>query len=106
MLTLAARRSITPSPSAKHLPHPLHPHPRTRPRAPHPGHPRRVALGFVVGLDYSNPWLSPYQEFQRWKAHPAVRRHIEGGSCLQYGARTLNEGGRAAGGGRDRVAWL
>jgi len=54
---------------------------------------RRVALGLVVGLDYSNPYLSPYQEFQRWKQHPVVQEHIKGGTCLQYGARSLNEGG-------------
>eukprot|EP00775_Hariotina_reticulata_P005691 gene5691-5929_t len=54
---------------------------------------RRVSVGFVVALDYSNPYLSPYQEFQRFKAHPLVQQHISGGSCLQYGARTLNEGG-------------
>ncbi|KAG2484143.1 hypothetical protein HYH03_017025 [Edaphochlamys debaryana] len=53
----------------------------------------RVALGYVVGLDYDNPNISPFQEFQKWKTHPAVRKHIEGGTCLQYGARTLNEGG-------------
>ncbi|GLI67821.1 hypothetical protein VaNZ11_012102 [Volvox africanus] len=54
---------------------------------------RRVALGYVIGLDYKNPHINTFQEFQRFKAHPAVRRHIEGGTCLQYGARTLNEGG-------------
>ena len=48
----------------------------------------------VVGLDYSNPYLSPYQEFQRWKQHPLIRKLLEGGTCLQYGARTLNEGGQ------------
>jgi hypothetical protein len=65
-------------------------HPKPTPTSPKQ---RRVALGLVVALDYTNPYLSPFQEFQRWKAHPAVRQHIEGGSCLQYGARTLNEGG-------------
>ncbi|KAI8470583.1 MAG: hypothetical protein J3K34DRAFT_451770 [Monoraphidium minutum] len=54
---------------------------------------RRVALGLVVALDYKNPYLSPYQEFQRWKDHPWVRPTLEGGTCLQYGARVLNEGG-------------
>jgi electron-transferring-flavoprotein dehydrogenase len=49
-------------------------------------------VGFVVALDYSNPYLSPYQEFQRFKAHPLVQQHISGGTCLQYGARALNEG--------------
>jgi electron-transferring-flavoprotein dehydrogenase len=49
-------------------------------------------LGFVVALDYANPYLSPYQEFQNFKRHPFVQQHIQGGTCLQYGARTLNEG--------------
>lgn len=53
---------------------------------------RRVSLGFVVALDYRNPYLSPYQEFQNFKRHPLVQQHIKDGSCLQYGARTLNEG--------------
>jgi electron-transferring-flavoprotein dehydrogenase len=47
----------------------------------------------VVGLDYSNPFLNPYKEFQRFKTHPAIRAHLEGGSCVSYGARVLNEGG-------------
>lgn len=52
-----------------------------------------VAIGFVVALDYKNPYLSPYQEFQRFKDHPSIRPLLEGGEVLQYGARTLNEGG-------------
>jgi len=52
-----------------------------------------VSLGFVVGLDYKNPYLSPYKEFQRWKQHPAVKHFLEGGKCIAYGARALNEGG-------------
>lgn len=52
-----------------------------------------VAVGFVLGLDYSNPWLSPFQEFQRFKTHPAVRPVFEGGTRIAYGARALNEGG-------------
>lgn len=52
----------------------------------------RVALGFVVGLDYWNTYLSPFHEFQKFKAHPYVRRILEGGTCLEYGARALNEG--------------
>jgi electron-transferring-flavoprotein dehydrogenase len=52
----------------------------------------KVALGLVVGLDYRNPYLSPYQEFQRWKSQPLVSGVLQGGTCLQYGARTLNEG--------------
>ncbi|ANQ86172.1 electron transfer flavoprotein-ubiquinone oxidoreductase [Azoarcus olearius] len=53
----------------------------------------QVALGFVVGLDYRNPWLSPFEEMQRWKQHPAIRRHIEGSRRLGYGARAINNGG-------------
>ncbi|KAK9836020.1 hypothetical protein WJX81_006596 [Elliptochloris bilobata] len=53
----------------------------------------RIALGLVVALDYRDPYLNPFQEFQRWKAHPRIRRLLEGGTCVQYGARTLNEGG-------------
>ena len=53
----------------------------------------RVALGMVVALDYADPTLSPFEEFQRWKTHPAVRAVLEGGECVQYGARALNEGG-------------
>lgn len=52
-----------------------------------------VAIGFVVGLDYSNPWLSPFQEFQRYKTHPLIRKVLEGGTRISYGARALNEGG-------------
>uniref|UniRef100_A0A8C6T0K3 Electron transfer flavoprotein-ubiquinone oxidoreductase n=1 Tax=Neogobius melanostomus TaxID=47308 RepID=A0A8C6T0K3_9GOBI len=52
-----------------------------------------VALGFVVGLDYSNPYLSPFREFQRWKHHPFVAPTLEGGHRIAYGARALNEGG-------------
>ena len=53
----------------------------------------QVAVGFVVGLDYSNPWLSPFHEFQRFKAHPKIRHFFEGGRRISYGARALNEGG-------------
>jgi electron-transferring-flavoprotein dehydrogenase len=52
-----------------------------------------VSLGLVVGLDYKNPWLNPFEEMQRWKTHPAIRRHIEGGKRLAYGARAINNGG-------------
>ncbi len=54
---------------------------------------RKVALGFVVGLDYANPWLSPFEEFQRWKTHPAIRATLEGGKRLGYGARAITAGG-------------
>ncbi len=53
----------------------------------------QVAVGFVVGLDYENPWLSPFEEFQRFKTHPAVRDFFEGGRRIAYGARALSEGG-------------
>lgn len=52
-----------------------------------------VYLGFVVGLDYQNPYLSPYREFQRYKHHPAISKYLEGGKCISYGARAINEGG-------------
>ncbi|KAJ3347999.1 hypothetical protein HDU91_006660 [Kappamyces sp. JEL0680] len=51
------------------------------------------AIGFVVALDYKNPTLSPYKEFQRYKHHPAIKKYLEGGKVLSYGARALNEGG-------------
>jgi electron-transferring-flavoprotein dehydrogenase len=53
----------------------------------------KVTLGFVVGLDYTNPWLSPFEEFQRWKTHPAIRKTLEGGKRLGYGARAITAGG-------------
>ena len=53
----------------------------------------KVTLGFVVGLDYKNPWLSPFEEMQRWKTHPAIKAHIEGGKRLGYGARAITAGG-------------
>ena len=52
-----------------------------------------VSYGFVVGLDYSNPWLSPFEEMQRLKTHPVMRKNFEGGRRLSYGARALSEGG-------------
>jgi electron-transferring-flavoprotein dehydrogenase len=52
----------------------------------------RVTLGLVVGLDYQNPWLSPFEEMQRWKTHPSIRAHIEGGKRIGYGARAINNG--------------
>src|SRR5690625_2974458 len=52
-----------------------------------------VAVGLVVGLDYANPWLSPFDEFQRYKTHPAIRPTFEGGKRLAYGARSLTAGG-------------
>lgn len=53
----------------------------------------QVAVGFVVGLDYKNPYLSPFDEFQRYKTHPKIRDTFEGGRRISYGARALNEGG-------------
>jgi electron-transferring-flavoprotein dehydrogenase len=55
--------------------------------------PNLISYGFVIGLDYRNPWLSPFDEMQRFKTHPAVRKHFEGGRRISYGARALNEGG-------------
>jgi electron-transferring-flavoprotein dehydrogenase len=52
-----------------------------------------VSVGFVVHLNYKNPWLSPFEEFQRFKTHPAIRSTFEGGKRLVYGARALTEGG-------------
>ncbi|BBN89827.1 electron transfer flavoprotein-ubiquinone oxidoreductase [Azospira sp. I09] len=52
-----------------------------------------VAVGMVVGLDYKNPWLSPYEEFQRYKTHPAIRGYFECARRISYGARALSEGG-------------
>ena len=53
----------------------------------------QVELGFVVGLDYANPYLSPFEEFQRWKTHPEIRKTLEGGKRLGYGARSITAGG-------------
>ena len=53
----------------------------------------QVAVGFVVALDYKNPYLAPFEEFQRVKTHPRIRPLLEGGRRLSYGARALNEGG-------------
>jgi electron-transferring-flavoprotein dehydrogenase len=53
----------------------------------------QVAVGFVTGLDYRNPHLSPFEEFQRFKTHPAIRDVFEGGRRIAYGARAINEGG-------------
>ncbi|KTD21275.1 electron transferring flavoprotein dehydrogenase [Legionella londiniensis] len=53
----------------------------------------RVAVGFVVGLDYKNTWLNPFSEMQRFKTHPFVRQILKGGERIAYGARALNEGG-------------
>ncbi len=53
----------------------------------------QIAIGFAVGLDYSNPYLSPFEEFQRFKQHPSIRPILENGQRLSYGARALTEGG-------------
>ncbi|CAI5444661.1 unnamed protein product [Caenorhabditis angaria] len=52
-----------------------------------------VSVGFVVALDYSNPNMNPYKEFQRYKTHPSISKQLEGGKRIGYGARALNEGG-------------
>jgi len=54
---------------------------------------RYVSFGFIVHLDYANPWLSPFDEFQRVKHHPAIARHLKGGKRIAYGARAVIEGG-------------
>jgi electron-transferring-flavoprotein dehydrogenase len=53
----------------------------------------QVHLGFIVALNYSNPHLSPFHEFQRWKLHPKLRMYLEGGKRIAYGARAVNKGG-------------
>ena len=53
----------------------------------------RVTLGLVVGLDYANPWLSPFEEMQRWKTHPSIKTFLEGGKRIGYGARAITAGG-------------
>jgi electron-transferring-flavoprotein dehydrogenase len=53
----------------------------------------QIAVGFVVGLGYSNPHLSPFEEFQRFKTHPEIRKFLEGGKRISYGARALTAGG-------------
>ena len=53
----------------------------------------QVALGFVTWLNYANPYLSPFEEMQRWKTHPAIRKFLEGGKRVSYGARAINDGG-------------
>lgn len=52
-----------------------------------------VSIGFITGLDYQNPWLNPYEEFQRFKTHPAIFPLLENGKRIEYGARCINEGG-------------
>ncbi|KAG1362246.1 Electron transfer flavoprotein-ubiquinone oxidoreductase, mitochondrial [Cocos nucifera] len=54
---------------------------------------RQISIGLVIALNYRNPYLSPFDEFQKFKHHPTIKSLLEGGSVLQYGARTLNEGG-------------
>ena len=53
----------------------------------------KVTLGFITGLEYSNPWLSPFEEMQRWKTHPAIRACLEGAKRIGYGARAITCGG-------------
>ncbi|VVD70217.1 electron transfer flavoprotein-ubiquinone oxidoreductase [Pandoraea soli] len=56
----------------------------------------QVAVGFIVGLDYGNPYLSPFEEFQRYKTHPSIRHFLEGGKRISYGARAITAGGLLA----------
>lgn len=58
--------------------------------------PNIISIGFVVGLDYQNPYLSPFNEFQRFKHHPVIKKILEKGRRISYGARTINEGGLQA----------
>ena len=53
----------------------------------------KVTLGFVTGLDYSNPYLSPFEEMQRWKTHPSISKYLKGGKRIGYGARAITAGG-------------
>jgi electron-transferring-flavoprotein dehydrogenase len=53
----------------------------------------KATLGLVTGLDYQNPWISPFEEMQRWKTHPVIRAHLEGGKRIGYGARAIVAGG-------------
>ena len=53
----------------------------------------QVLLGIVIPLDYKNPHLSPYDEFQKWKSHSGIRKYLKGGKRLSYGARALIKGG-------------
>lgn len=53
----------------------------------------QIAIGYVVGLNYTNPWLSPFEEFQRYKTHPKIRPFLEGGKRIGYGARAITAGG-------------
>eukprot|EP01105_Mastigella_eilhardi_P012328 TRINITY_DN2824_c0_g1_i1.p1 TRINITY_DN2824_c0_g1~~TRINITY_DN2824_c0_g1_i1.p1 ORF type:complete len:462 (-),score=86.19 TRINITY_DN2824_c0_g1_i1:176-1561(-) len=59
-------------------------------------HNNLLALGYVVGLDYANPNIDPYAQFQEWKRHRRVQKLLHGGECLQFGARVLTEGGYQA----------
>ena len=57
------------------------------------GENKQIYLGYVVGLDYKNPYLSPFEEFQKFKTHPAISKMLTGGKRVGYGARALIEGG-------------
>ncbi len=53
----------------------------------------QVFAGYIIALDYDNPWLSPFEEFQRWKHHPKIAATLKGGKRVAYGARAVNKGG-------------
>ncbi len=57
------------------------------------GRDNQVFLGLIVALNYQNPYLNPYEEFQRWKQHPLIRKYLEGAKRISYGARAVNKGG-------------
>lgn len=53
----------------------------------------KVHVGLTISLDYNNPHLNPYKEFQKYKTHPFIRKYLENGECLAYGAKTVPDGG-------------
>ncbi|QRN41108.1 MAG: FAD-binding protein [Neisseriaceae bacterium] len=53
----------------------------------------KIYIGYIVGLDYNNPYMSPFDEFQRYKLHPEIKKYLQGGRRISYGARAINEGG-------------
>ena len=65
-----------------------------------------ILVGFVIALDYDNPYMNPYQEFQRFKTHPKIRTFFENGKRIAYGARALNEGGFQVGSVADRTRYI
>ena len=52
-----------------------------------------IHLGYIVGLNYTNPYLNPYEEFQNWKTHSDIKKYLTKGNCIKYGARSISTGG-------------